>query len=229
MGKITQLARGGLVAIAVSFWAAAFAWAATPPAAAPTPTGYTDPFSADYRIGADDTLNIAVFQVGDLSRTVHVDSSGNILMPLIGQVQAAGRTPSQLSDVIAADLRRKYMKDPQVTVTVADSTSQKITVDGAVQKPGIYSLTGPTTLIQAVAMASGTDPKLANTKQVEVFRVVNGARVGQVYNLTSIRKGHAPDPPVYGRDIVVVPASGGKTFLQYATQILPGMAFLAAF
>ena len=169
---------------------------------------------ADYRIGTQDTLDINVFQIEELKRTVQVDSGGKILLPLIGQIQASGRTPAELSVEIADALKRSYMKDPQVIVTVKESQSQRVTVDGAVNQPGVYPLSGPTTLLQAISLARGPDNKLANVKRVAVFRNVGGTRRQAMYDLTRIRSGTAEDPPVYANDIVVVDTSGGKSFMQ---------------
>ncbi len=173
------------------------------------------PLSAsDYRVGPDDTLDISVFQIAELTRTVRVDSSGRILLPLLGSMQAAGRTPDELSGDIASALKASYMKDPQVTVAVKEAQSQRVTVDGAVLQPGVYPLTGRTTLLQAVSLAKGPDPKLANIKRVAVFRNVGGTRKGAFYDLAMVRSGKAEDPEIYGNDIIVVDSSGGKAFLQ---------------
>jgi polysaccharide export outer membrane protein len=169
---------------------------------------------ADYRIGPQDMLDINVSQVEDLSKSYQVDMGGKLLLPLVGQIQAAGRTPAELSTDIAAALRKHYMKDPQVVVQVKDAQSQKVTVDGAVGQPGVYPLTGPTTLMQAVSLAKGADPKLANPHRVAIFRTINGERRSAFYDLTDIRSGRQPDPPVYGSDIVVVDTSGAKNFVQ---------------
>ncbi|MDB5450393.1 MAG: gumB [Phenylobacterium sp.] len=169
---------------------------------------------ADYRIGPQDTLDVNVSQLPELSKTFQVDSGGKILLPLVGQIQAAGRTPAELSDDIAKGLKKSYMKDPQVVVAVKDAQSQRVTIDGAVTQPGVYPLTGPTTLLQAVSLAKGPDPKLANPKKVAVFRTVGGSRHSAFYDLTQIRSGKAEDPQVYGNDIIVVDTSGGKAFMQ---------------
>jgi polysaccharide export outer membrane protein len=87
-----------------------------------------------------------------------------------------------------------------------------VTVDGAVLQPGVYPLTGPTTLLQAVSLARGPDPKLANVKKVAIFRQIGGKRQSAFYDLTQIRQGKAEDPVVYGSDIVVVDTSGAKSF-----------------
>lgn len=170
--------------------------------------------SGEYRIGPQDMLEINVSQVEELSKPVQVDTGGNILLPLVGQLQAAGRTPAELSNDIAAALKQKYMKNPQVVVAVKDAQGQKITVDGAVGQPGVYALNGPTTLMQAVSLARGADPHLANMHRVAIFRQVNGVRRSAYYDLTRIRNGQTEDPPVYGTDIVVVDTSGAKSFVQ---------------
>ena len=179
----------------------------------PPPDVYNHQATAgEYRIGPLDTLDVNVSQVADLSKPVQVDSAGKILLPLVGQLQAAGRTPSELSDDIAAALKKKYMKDPQVVVAVKEAQGEKITVDGAVGQPGMYPLAGPTTLMQAVSMAKGADPHFANVHRVAIFRTVGGQRRSAVYDLAQIRSGRAADPAVYGSDIVVVDTSGSKSF-----------------
>jgi len=178
----------------------------------PDSAGVLRPESAEYRIGAQDQLEINVFGIEDLKRTVQVDSGGKILLPLVGSVQAGGRTPDELSSDLVTALKKKYMKDPQVIVTVKEAQSQRVTVDGAVLQPGVYPLTGPTTLLQAVSLARGPDPKLANVKKVAIFRQIGGKRQSAFYDLTQIRQGKAEDPVVYGSDIVVVDTSGAKSF-----------------
>lgn len=204
-----------------SLAAAAFlALAASPALAASTSLPPPDnsvratPGATDYRIGPADSLDINVSQLPELTKTVEVSPSGKILLPLIGQVQASGRTPVELSNDIAVDLKKKYMKDPIVTVAVKDAQGDKVTVDGAVMKPGVYSLGGATTLLQAVALAQGPDPKLANTKRVAIFRTVGGQRRTAYYDLNEIRMGKATDPVIYGNDIIVVDQSGTKSFMQ---------------
>ncbi|MBV9995265.1 MAG: polysaccharide export protein [Caulobacteraceae bacterium] len=181
--------------------------------------------SADYKIGPDDQLDVNVFQIGDLSRTVQVDSGGKILLPLIGQMNATGRTAGELSQDIAAELRKKYVKNPLVTVTVKDAASQRVTVDGSVLAPGIYPLPGPTTLMQAIALAKGTDPKTAQEHKVSLYRLVDGTRYGTTYDLAAIRAGRAPDPQVYGRDIIIVPGSGMKTLWHEFLNVAPIIAW----
>ena len=174
------------------------------PADMPPPDAVLQPRAGgDYRIGPQDMLDINVSQVEELSKPVQVDTGGDILLPLVGQIPAAGRTPAELSADIAAALKKKYMKDPQVVVSVKEAQGQKITVDGAVGQPGVYPLNGPTSLLQALSLAKGADPKMANLHRVVIFRTINGTRHSAFYDLVRIRNGTAEDPPVCGSDIIV--------------------------
>ncbi|HEY8614654.1 polysaccharide biosynthesis/export family protein [Phenylobacterium sp.] len=208
--RLPSLAAAAFLSLAGAS-APALAASALPP---PDAGALLRPDAADYRIGAQDKVEINVFGIEELKREVQVDSGGKILLPLIGQVQAGGRTPAELSNDIAGLLKKSYMKDPQVIVTVKEAQSQKVTVDGAVLQPGQYALAGPTTLMQAVSLARGPDPKLANVKRVAIFRQIGGQRRSAFYDLAAIRSGKAEDPPVYGNDIVVVDTSGAKNFMQ---------------
>jgi polysaccharide export outer membrane protein len=183
--------------------------------------------ASDYTIGADDTLAVDVFQVPDLSRTVQVNSGGFIELPLIGRVTASGLTPQQLSGKIAKELGKSYLKEAAVTVTVKDSGSQKVTVDGAVLQPGIYPITGKTTLVQAIALAKGPDPSLADLHKVTVYRNVNDQRSRAVFDLAAIRDGKQPDPAVYAKDIIVVDISGGRQFLKDFANVFGPVAGIA--
>ncbi|HAM53576.1 MAG TPA: hypothetical protein DCP92_23865, partial [Nitrospiraceae bacterium] len=101
-------------------------------------TQSTDP-NADYIIGAEDLLDIDVFQADELKRTVRVSSQGYIGLPLIGQIKAKGLTPLQLEKEIEMKLE-EYMEKPLVTVFVKEYMAQKIGVIGAVEKPQVYSV-----------------------------------------------------------------------------------------
>ena len=164
----------------------------------------------DYRVGPLDKINITVFQVPDLTlQGVQVDASGRLLLPLIGSVQAAGKTTEQLSSDIAARLGSKYLESPQVSVIVAESVSQRVTVEGSVLEAGVYQLTGPTSLEMAIAMARGPS-RVAALSQGVVFRRIEGKRMGAVFDLSKIRSGEAEDPEILGNDVVIVGFSNIK-------------------
>lgn len=177
---------------------------------------------SDYRIGALDLLQVTVFQLEDLDREVRVNSSGMISLPLIGTVGAGGKTVPELEAEIARKLTETYLQNPQVSVFVKEFTSQRVTVEGAVAKPGIFPITGKTTLLQAVAMSEGLTP-LADPSSVVVFRTIQGKRMAALFDLRAIRAGNAEDPLIYGDDIVVVDQSGGKTALKTITDSLRGI------
>ncbi len=175
---------------------------------------------SEYRVGAQDLIEISVFQVADLNRTVRVNSNGQISLPLIGVVQAGGKTVQELEAELATKLSTTYLQNPQVSVFVKEFTSQRVTVEGAVRSPGIYPITGKTSLLQAIVMGGGVS-ELANLQGVVVFRNVNGERMAAVFDLKAIRAGNAVDPQIYGDDIVVVDQSGAKTGLRRVLEALP--------
>ena len=183
--------------------------------------------SESYRIGRSDKLKVSVFQVPDLSfDEINVDAAGFLQMPLIGPVLAEGSTPAELSELLSQRLSERYLRDPQVTVLVTEAASQKVTVDGAVTKPGVYEMQGRTSLLQAVAMAEGP-VRTANLKRVAVFRNVNSRRMVAVFDLAAIRAGSHPDPIVFGDDVIVVDTSRLQVAIRDAIAILPTFAAFA--
>lgn len=157
-----------------------------------------------YYLGPFDKLQIDVFGIQDLSKQeVQVDASGRLSFPLIGVVEAAGKTPGQLGELIASKLRGRFIRDPQVTVNLKETISQVITVDGEVKEPGLYPVVGRMTLMRAVATAKGTT-EFARLNSVAVFRTVKGQQMAAVYNLRAIREGRYSDPEVFASDVVVV-------------------------
>jgi polysaccharide biosynthesis/export protein len=109
----------------------------------------------DYRIGAEDLLEISVFEAPELKRTVRVAASGEVSLPLLGIVQAAGLTARELEVVLQELLRRTYMKDPHVGVFVREMQSHPVSVFGAVRKPGVFQIRGAKTLVEVLSMAGG--------------------------------------------------------------------------
>lgn len=175
---------------------------------------------SEYHVGPQDLLEISIFQVKDLDRTVRVNSGGQISLPLIGVVQAGGKTVQELEVEIASKLAKGYLQAPQVSVFVKEFTSQRVTVDGAVGKPGIFPLTGDISLLQTIATAGGITSS-ANLKGVVVFRMVGGKKMAAVFDLKKIRAGKAEDPQIYGGDIVVVDESGTKTAISRIISAVP--------
>lgn len=177
-----------------------------------------------YLIGPTDVLKISVFQVPDLSfDELRVDSSGNIQMPLIGTIHAEDLTPGQLSETLREQLGARYLQNPQVSVSVVESASQKVTVDGDVTKPGVYEMRGRTSLVQAIAMAEGPT-RTADLSSVAVFRMVNGQRMVAVFDLRAIRNGAMEDPIILGDDVVVVDRSRLNAAMREILSAVPALA-----
>ena len=183
----------------------------------------------DYRITTGDKLQVTVFRVEDLSRDYRVDLAGNLSMPLIGNVQAMGRTTGEVRDEIARRLGERYLRDPDVTVSVTESTNNRVTVEGGVRNPGLFPLTGQTSLLQAVAMASGIDPQNGNPRRIAIFRHVGGQRMAAAFDLESIRGGATMDPEIYPGDIVVVQTNSRRGLFQDVLQALPLVALFRPF
>jgi polysaccharide export outer membrane protein len=109
----------------------------------------------DYRIGPEDLLEISVFEAPELNRAVRVSATGEISLPLLGAVQAAGLTAKALEFVLQELLRHTYMKDPHVTVFMREMQSHPVSVFGAVKKPGVFQINEPKSLIEVLSMAEG--------------------------------------------------------------------------
>ncbi|ADM10320.1 xanthan biosynthesis polysaccharide export protein GumB [Parvularcula bermudensis HTCC2503] len=162
-----------------------------------------------FELAPADRLDITVFGVRDLSGEYQVNFDGTIKFPLIGTIDASEKTSSELASTIEDALRGRYLTDPQVSVTMIESLGRRITVDGSVERPGIYPIIGRTTLLQAVALAGGPSDG-ANPKKVLIFREIDGRRAGAAFNLNEIRSGEAEDPRVYGSDVIVMDGSEAR-------------------
>lgn len=113
--------------------------------------------SGDYRIGADDQLDVSVLEAPELDRAPRVSATGEISLALVGTVRAAGLTAQELEVVIAELLRRNYINEPHVSVQVREIQSHPVSVFGAVKKPGVFQIRGPKTVVELLSMAEGLD------------------------------------------------------------------------
>src|SRR6202165_159274 len=123
----------------------------------------------DYRIGAEDLLEIQVFGVDQLSRAVRVNSRGLVTLPLIGAIEVAGMTAQEAESAIAARLAENFLQNPQGSLFIKEYTTQRVTIEGAVNKPGIYPLRGQTTLLRSLAVAGG-QASLSDMREVVLLR-----------------------------------------------------------
>ena len=136
---------------------------------------------------------------------------------------AGGRTIPELEAELAKKYAEGFLQNPQVSVFVKEYSSQRITLEGAVKKPGIYPITGRTSLLQAIALAEGVDDKIADLGGIVLMRQVEGKRQAAVFDLRLVRKGMIDDPQVYGDDIIVVEQSGSKSAFRRFIEAVPAI------
>lgn len=173
------------------------------------------PAPANTRGGADsvllvgDLLEVDVFQVDELDKTVQIDSSGRISMPLIGHVAAAGKTVSALESDLERLYGIKHLQSPDIAVLVKESQGQQVTLNGEFLTPGVYPSSPNSSLLQAVALARGLSPT-ADTGKIFVYREFQGKKLVANYDLKKIQEGQAVDPQIFGGDIIVAFSSTKK-------------------
>lgn len=174
-------------------------------------------------IGPLDTIQVDVFNVPELSREMQVDASGGISMPLIGTIDARGKTAGELSRDIETSLRGRYVRNPQVTINIRSSVSQVVTVDGQVVEPGLYPVTNQMTLMRAVASARGLT-EFARVEEIVILRTVAGQRMAGLYSIAAIRRGAYEDPPIYANDVIVVGDSPQRRLFRDVISLSPLLA-----
>lgn len=178
---------------------------ATPPDQV-TPSPINRAHNNTYLIGDDDVLEINVWKEPELSKIIPVRSDGKISLPLAGELQAAGKTPVQLEDDITTRLRN-FITEPAVTVMVNKINSLKFNVMGEVIKPGSYSLTTRTTVVDAIATAGGFRD-FAKKKSIYVLHQNSDGSEGRLsFNYSTFVKGKNPKQNIRLQpgDTVVVP------------------------
>lgn len=170
--------------------------ASAPPAATEDPT---------YKIGAQDVIRIDVWREDQLTRTVPVRPDGKITLPLLNDVQAAGLTPMELAGNLREELK-KFITNPQVTVSVTEINSRRIYVNGEVNKSGAFQLLPHMTVLQALS-GSGGFTAFARIKNIYVLRNENGKSVRIPFNYKEAIKGKNPEQNIELQpgDVVVVP------------------------
>lgn len=182
-----------------------------------------------YRITPMDTLAVRVFGMNDITGDYQVDLRGNVSLPLIGDVTAMNLTPVELDELLTRKYGEKYLENPDISVGIKQSAGRNVTVDGAVNKGGMFPVIGPMTLMQAVALAGGVDEDTANPRRVAIFRTINGQRQAAAFDLVSIRRGEMTDPPVYSGDIIVVDGSSIKETQKKIFQAFPLLTIFRPF
>lgn len=175
---------------------------------------HAPPQTERYLINSADTVTVSVFREPELSVADRVvDGGGNLNLPLIGDIEARGKTASELSDEIQLRLTR-FVVDPKVSIGVI-SARQSVAVEGSVNQPGIYPIPGRASLLETIALAR-SPTRIAALDQVFVFRTVNGQEQAARFDLRKIRAAQDPDPVILPGDKVVVGISNVKEiWLEY--------------
>lgn len=176
--------------------------ASAPQSPAPPKSATEDP---DYVIGADDILDISVWKEIDISRRVPVRTDGKISLPLLNDLQAAGLTPMQLQAQITEKLK-KFLTEPQVTVTVMATNSRRVYIMGEVGRPGPIALLSNMTVLQAITTAGGLG-QFANGSKIRILRTEGGKQVLYSFNYKDVLAGKNPEQNIILKpgDSIVVP------------------------
>lgn len=186
--------------VALSVWAQD---KGTAPMPAPVKAVTDDP---SYTIGPEDVLNVSVWKEPDFSNAaVPVRPDGMVSLPLLGDVQAAGKTPSQLSDDLTSKLK-KYIEEPRVTVVVTGMNSRRVYILGEVNHPGPMGMSANMTVLQAISAAGGPTA-YANTKKITVLRNDQGKQAKYLFNYKEVIRGNNQDQNIQLKpgDTIVVP------------------------
>jgi polysaccharide export outer membrane protein len=182
-------------------------------------TSGATPGTSGYKIGPLDVLEFSVFKVPELTRTAQVGEGGAINLPLVGEIQAAGRTVQDVERELAQKLGDNYLQSPQVSLIVKEFNSQRVTIEGAVKRPGVYPIRTKMSLLQVIATAEGLDA--ASDSTVVVFRQIEGKRMAARFDIGDIRSGATKDPSIQSGDVIVAPTSAMKATFDVILKALP--------
>ncbi|WP_162139984.1 polysaccharide biosynthesis/export family protein [Sphingomonas sp. Mn802worker] len=174
-----------------------------------------------YQLSPGDELSINVYYEPEMSfERIVVDSGGKIPFPYLGYVTAEGKTAEGLADTIRTGLSGRYVVNPQVAISVLQAASQKLVVEGEVQKPGSFPLKGRSTLLEALALAGGPQ-RTARLNEVIVFRHRPDGNYAARFDVARIRAGVDPDPVLEGGDTVVVGINQASRLYRDFLQVAP--------
>jgi polysaccharide export outer membrane protein len=209
--RLSSLA--GLVAVvchaSVAAASAQEAQAPTAPPPASTATAPAPPTGVElppgYVIGPDDILTVVFWRDKEMSTEVAVRPDGKVTLPLVNDIDAAGKTPDQLRQHIT-EAASRFVEAPTVTVVVKAINSRKVFITGMVSKSGAFPLSGPTTVLQLISMAGGLH-EFADSKNIIINRIENGKQVALKFNYNDVRKGKKLEQNIELKpgDTVVVP------------------------
>jgi polysaccharide export outer membrane protein len=167
------------------------------------PVAANDIAPAEDKVGIDDTFDVRVYGEADLTGTFRVATDGTIDYPLAGRIQVSGLRTGEIQELLVTKLKDKYLKDPQVVVTIKDRNSQKISVLGQVSRPGQVGYYPNMTIVDAIASAGGFTG-IAAKNSVNLRREIGGKIETHIYPVADISEGRSPNVMVLPGDVLVV-------------------------
>lgn len=184
---------------------------------------------ASYRLSAGDVIAVRVYDEPELTiEELTVDNAGTISLPLIGDVRAAGQSPSELARAIEAAYAADYVRDPRVSVQVRKGKVASIAVEGEVEQPGVYPYEPRQTLLTALALARSTTDT-ASLDEAIVFRTIDGQRMAGRFDIQAIRGGRSPDVPLLAGDTIVVGYDSVRGGFLDAVRAIPVLGIFRAY
>ena len=200
---------------------------ASEPVSAMGQDGYSATLGPAYKLRPSDVISIAVFREPDFSvESLPIGADGAIAMPLIGTVTAAGKGTEELARELTWRLDEAGLKYPSVTVNVLDHASHLVTVEGGVEKPGVYPFQPGARLSSALALASGPN-RVAKLREVAIFRETPEGLAVAKFDYVEVRRGTMLDPVIKPGDRVVVGISGLSQFWQDFLRAIPAFGIFA--
>jgi len=191
-----------IVAFVILAVAVTSCWRRTPE----TPQAKATPYVAASTLGPGDVFEVKVYDEKDLSGPYRVSSAGTISFPLIGKLQVEGMTSIAAAELIQAELGKKYIRNPQVSILIKEYNSKKVSVFGQVNKPGTFQYEDRMSVIKAVSMAGGFT-KTAAKDDTYVTRLIEGDEQKFRVPVESIAKAEAKNFMLEPGDIIYVPES----------------------
>jgi polysaccharide biosynthesis/export protein len=177
-----------------------------------------------YRLAPRDVIKLTVLGEAELSdAALAIDADGYADVPYLGRTRAAGATMAEFGKAVAQGLAKGYLVDPHVSVGLVSSTLLRYAVEGSVHQPGVFDLSGPTTLLQALAKAQ-SPTRTADLRKVAIIRPAGAQRTGALFDIVRIREGHLADPTIEPGDTIVVTSSWSKAAFQDLLTAAPALA-----
>ena len=187
-------------------------------------SGYSQDQAAHYVLRPNDVISVIVFREPSLSLdSVPIGADGTLSLPLVGAIDTRGMTAPDLGQTITQKLAGSYLRNPHVSVNVIQYASHRVTVEGAVEKRGVYEFKPGDRLSSAIALAGGPS-RVSRNEQVAVFRRLESGLAVAKFNYDAIQQGTMIDPVLLPGDRVVVGVDGLEQFWQDMLKSLPVFA-----